>query len=284
MLNPDHAEPRAFAADVLRRLGARVEPDTGGLRAELTREQLETLEGRPLWTLPAGSLITLHLAFDQAEAGGDERAELLVPGSFRLDQLCRVALERGRMGRAWLAVPGVRARRFRPYLVFHFRLTYVGPDPRERLAAVAVDLVAGEALFLPKSPSRVRFLPRPDGTPADPPRLTLGEAHRQALAVLAARIAREDAGWARAARLRIEREREAIIAFLHTSETSEGEPPPWLKARLRELDEAARPEIRARAEAVTLLYLPLIAGEPSGRLYNPVFRRTVPPDPPAEPG
>ncbi len=76
-----------FAEQFFRSLGARCESADDCLRVELTLEQLQWLEGRPMWALlfgmPSGvegKTATLYLRVQSSETT-DERAELLAPGS-----------------------------------------------------------------------------------------------------------------------------------------------------------------------------------------------------------
>ncbi|HEY8417516.1 MAG TPA: hypothetical protein VIK93_05725, partial [Limnochordales bacterium] len=187
------------------------------------------------------------------------------------------ALRAGRLGRAWLEVPGVRPVAFRPYLVFHFLLTYVGHEPRDRLASVAVDLVTGEGFPWDAGPGPWRPLPTGDGTPAEPPELSLGEAHEQAVGVLARLLQAEDSAWLEAARAWLEQELDTLAAYAHAASTGDQNPEmDAARARLDELKALARPHVRARAEAATLLYMPIVpAADGTGQLQNPVLERAV---------
>src|SRR5690606_21925491 len=145
-------DPLNFAERVLQGLGARCVREGGLLRAELSPEQLAELEERPLWTLflwqPHASNSVLLRLRAGADSGDDDDAEPLLPGSARLEQLCRFALRRGAVARAFLA-PVTAEAPLRPYLALHFRVSYVGHDVRERLDSVAVDLVDGRAFPCP---------------------------------------------------------------------------------------------------------------------------------------
>lgn len=287
-LTGERVTVQQFALGVLGELGARVEPVPGGIRAELEQERLAFLEGRPfapagfaagLAASPAGeptARAAIYLAFDPTQA--DEAAELVTTGSWRLEQLIAAAVRLGRLGRAWVRPPGVRPAVDRPYLIFHFLATYVGHEPKEQLFPVAVDLVSADAFALTAAtPALWRLMPEGDGTPAEPARLSLGQAHERAIDALAQAVAEQDAGWLRAARLRLERELEELYSYCRTAldhEEHEAVEAAAL-ARVRELETLARPHVLARAEAATLLYVPL-RRDRSGRLYNPVWKRHAP--------
>jgi len=269
-----------FVHGVLVELGAQVTPDDGGLRVELDVAQWQELEGRPWWTAMAwGSggeqRVVLQFVFDAEHLAKDPRAELVTTGSARLDQLVGAALRAGRLGRAWIEVSGVRPVAFRPYLVFHFLLTYVGHEPRDRLASIAVDLVTGEGFPWHAGEGPWRPLPTRDGTPAEVPQLSVGEAHQRAVDVLAHLVEVEDEAWLQAARAWLEQELEALSAYIGAG----GDEDPEMdaaRARLDELKVLARPHVRARAEAATLLYMPIVPGEDgSGHLKNAFLDRVV---------
>src|SRR5690606_39400881 len=65
----------------------------------------------------------------------------------------------------------------------------------------------------PASPARWRLMPQGDGTPAELPRLSLGQAHERAVDALARTVREQDADWLRAARVRLERELEGLYSY-----------------------------------------------------------------------
>lgn len=275
---------RDFALAVLEQLGAQITPGDAGTRVELDPAQFERLEGQPWW--PAGpdadpsQRITLYLAFDPDSARADDRAELVTPGSCRLEQLVSLALREGRLGRAWVRMPGVRPRTYRPYLLFHFLLRCVGHQPRENLASVAVDLVSGYALPWPARPGPWRLAADGGGAPAESPRLSLGEAHQRAVDALARALAATERAWLAAARAWLERELDSLYAYVRAALAQDGETgvAAGPKTRLEELQTMARPHVRARAEAATLLYMPLVRRGPGDdALHNPVLHLPVAP-------
>jgi len=279
-LTGERVTVKELALGVLAQLGARIEPADTGVRVELDPEQLALLEGR---RLPPSSLpeprAAMYLAFSLDQES--EAAELVTAGSWRLEQLVSAALQFGRLGRAWARLPGVRPALDRPYLIFHFLVAYVGYAPQEKLIPVTVDLVTADAFAVALvSPARWRLMPQGDGTPAELPRLSLGQAHERAVDALARAVREQDADWLRAARVRLERELEGLYSYCRAAldHDEAGEVETAGRTRMRELETLARPHVRARAEAATLLYIPLVRGR-SGRLYNPVWQRPAPDGP-----
>lgn len=254
-------DPLNFAERVLQGLGARCVREGGLLRAELSPEQLAELEERPLWTLflwqpHAGNSVLLRLRAG-ADAGDDDDAEPLLPGSARLEQLCRFALRRGAVARAFLA-PVTAEAPLRPYLALHFRVSYVGHDVRERLDSVAVDLVDGRAFPCP-SLAELPLAADGAGCETERPRLTVGEAHERAVDELCRRIAKEDPAWYHEKLRWIEAEAERLNAYLRLARTEL--PSAEVLAAVRdarwfELRRLSRPRVEVRAVAATVIYAP----------------------------
>src|SRR5690606_4344524 len=200
-------------------MGARTQPLPGGMRVELTREQLALLENRPLWTLGlwAGAdagLTTLYFAFEDPQTEAAHPGEPLAPGSPRLEQMCGLALRECALGGARLRPASGRGGPLRPFLVFHFVVARVGRSVRERLEPVAVDLVDGAAFPCPP------LLDEPleamgDGVAdAERPRLSVGDAHQRAVDALCRQLADEDPSWYMEALLRLEEELDRLYAYL----------------------------------------------------------------------
>jgi len=272
----------AFALRVLAQLGGRLDRTPLGVRVELESQALGELEGRPLWPAVAPGpdhRTVVYLTFAPEASAQDSRYELVTAGSARLDQLAAQALRRGRLGRAWARLAGVRPVVYRPYLLFHFLLTYIGHEPRMGFLTVAADLVGADACPWPTRTFPVRVDPPGDGTPMQTPRLSLGEAHQAAVAALARVLRERDAVWLRAARLWLERELEALHTYCKAALAEDGRPETDGAPAIRraELEALARPHVRARAEAATLLYMPLVRrGTDAPRLYNPLLDRPAP--------
>lgn len=253
-----------FAQRFFDALRAPAERIPAGLRVELTAEQRARLEDRPLWSFgrwtwePDASVTTLYLAFDEDGAEAETRADLVAPGSLRLQQMCAAALREWALGRAFIPVPEGDPARLWPYMVFHFLVTCVGHDVRQRIASIAVDLVRGRAFPCP-SLSELPLQPTAHGADAEQPRLTVGEAHGRAVDALCERLADEDASWYHEKRQWIEDELDRLYSYLQQASSEQphdGSWTSWTRARLDELRELNRPRVELRARAATLLYAP----------------------------
>lgn len=263
-----HHHLRRFADRFFDAIGARSEDIPAGLRVELTKDQLELLEGRPLWGfgLPGadGGLTTLYLAFraggspHDESAAGDVPAETVDPGSFRLRQMCAAAMRLGAVGRGFILGGHADATPLRPLMVFHFVITYVGRDVRERPASIAVDLVTGRAFPCPPLNDH-DIAPTSGGADALSPRLSVGEAHERAVDAVCQVIADEDPTWFHEQRRWIEDELDRLYSYLQRASDeykSEDDLASLREARLTELRELNRPRVELRAAAATLLYVP----------------------------
>lgn len=262
-LNRTEAHVQQFARRFFELVGARLEPTKSGWRVELTREQLNFVENLPSWGTwgyepPDGGLTTFYFTFDDDEVIDDERVELLGRGSFRLQQLCETALRYGALGRVFIRSRRLSSAGYRPHIVFHFLVSYVGHDVRERTASVVVDLVSGDAFPCPPL-SGESLQSTSAGGPVQPARFSVGEAHEQAVDFLCSIIADEDATWYREKWDWIEDELDRLYAYLHLASDehpSDVSLAPLREARLTELREMSRPRVELRAAAATLLYAP----------------------------
>lgn len=260
-----HHHLRRFADRFFESIGARIENIPAGMRVELTKEPLELLEGRTLWGfgMPwSDGLATLYLAFPDGASSGpdvveaDVPMETVAPGSFRLRQMCAAALRLGAVGRGFILGDRTDAAPLRPWIVFHFVITYVGRDIRERLASMAVDLVSGHALPSPSLTDEI-ISPTSDGADALSPRLSVGEAHERAVEAVCRDIADEDPTWFHEQRRWIDEELDRLYSYLQRASDeykSEDDLASLREARLAELRELNRPRVEMRAAAATLLY------------------------------
>ena len=204
-----------------------------------------------------GKTATLYLRVQSSETT-DERAELLAPGSARLEQICAAALRQGSLARAFVLPASSETTPLRPYLVFHFRVAYVGHDVRERTASVAVDLVDGVAFSSPPL-GDMQLEATADGFPTETPRLSVGDAHERAVEVLCDSIADEDATWYHEKFRWIEDELDRLYEYLQRAANefkTEDELTALRDARLFELRGLNRPRVEVRVEAATVLYAP----------------------------
>lgn len=280
-----------FVVRFLQKLGVRVEPTEKGLRVELTTEQLQLLYGRPLWgwQRPPGELTTIYMRFDDGEKTSPTKAqrdadtaELVTRGSHRLDQLAAAALRIAGVGQTFVTGPGVRPEFYRPHLVFHYVLTYMGRDQTERIQRIVVDLVTGRGRPWTRLPTGFTTTGQPAGEQTEAPSVDLGTAHEAAVKVLRAIVAREDATWHREQSLWQQVEVARLYDYVRETEngTEEGassDADDILRAgrvRLMELKRLAGPRLEARARAATVLYLPIVRRR-DGILFDPILQQAI---------
>lgn len=268
-----------FVQGFFRCIGGRIEKRDGGLRVELTREQLQLVEGRPPslfgwdWN-PGGStadeLTVLYLTFT-ADGSGTE-AELCVPGSFRGRQIIDAALRLWPLGRTFLpaaesTTSPADAKSWRPYFVFHFRLRYVADDVSHDVKVVAVDLISGDVVGTADIAGRASA-PTPvhngistpannDAIPSQSPRLTVGDAYKTAAEYVYSRLQAADNDWAVAGHKRVQAELEGLRAFVRRAEIEENPESlaPLRAARLAEW-RRLRPRVDVELAAATVVYAP----------------------------
>lgn len=145
-IDPEEHTPE-FAERYLRALGARVEAKSPSLlRSELDRDQLCELENRPKGTWYTANnlpdISTLYLWTDPHAAPEDERAEMLTPGSWRLE-LIRQSVQRIGAVTRLRVVPKGEGRMYVPFLIFGFEVARRCLDMSCRLLPVGVNLVTG---------------------------------------------------------------------------------------------------------------------------------------------
>lgn len=140
-------ELRNFTVRFFETLGATLSLESKILRVELTPDQLAQLEGRtgprPFWEAGRDELTVLYLAFDPESAETDYRAELISPGSHRLEQMLATTHRLGSLARFTL-LPGKDEQQptgpYRAHLLFDFRVAHEGQWKHEQLMEVCVDM------------------------------------------------------------------------------------------------------------------------------------------------
>lgn len=280
---------KQFVHDFLRAIGARPKNWGHGLRVTLTRQQLQLVEGRPTgllyWGLgpPPPEETTIYLAFvddvpspqveaatDRAsrdeEGEGHPRWELCVPHSFRGRQFIAAAQRLWPAGRLYL-VPAhgkTGGWRWRPQLMFHFRLAYAADRGWQRIRPVTVDLVSGHVVpnpdlerATPTHPKVTKDEHPPSPGVAEDPALTVGHAYEQAREHLVAELIAEDDGWAADYLARHAREQERVRTYVRRAQLEENQDP---VLQLENAQLAAfshwRPRIDVDVAAVTVVYAP----------------------------
>lgn len=154
-MTPAPEAVQSFVLRYFRLLGARIEEVQPGLfRIEIDRGLAGELERdtMPAWMWVSGpnppAHVTYYFAFSPEVAERHTDAELVSPGSHRLQQVIESVRDIAKGTRAHLPLPWHAARhapgaeiRYRPFYVFCLRAEFHGARPFSRLFCVAVDLV-----------------------------------------------------------------------------------------------------------------------------------------------
>lgn len=256
-------------------LGASIEEAAPGLyRVELARELAAELEGdaMPAWMwsssphLPAH--VTYYFTFSPEVAEKHPDAELISPGSHRLQQVIRSVREIGRATRAHLPIApfiesGVCAPHelcYRPFHLFCLRLDFHGGASFSGLFPVAVDLVD----LLPLR-QLAELIPRLDlepgsppeaGIPVETPRAGLKASFAVAYREVLESLERSDPSWAQHSLQAIERERERLLTYFAAAEQDGVDVREQRALRLDEL-ERMHPRVFVEPRGVCETYLPV---------------------------
>ncbi len=254
------------------------------LHADLSAQAMTALEGR--WA-PGGSLL---LVFDPEAAAAHPEADLVAPGSFRLERFLAWIRREVQVSRAYLPplppeagqalLPHVlaaasrdlplasyyvldRAQVWEPHLVVAFLAARIGVERHETLHVPGINLVTG-ALSTDLRP----WLPEEEGAPCGPTarrRLPYRRAYDALLASVARQVRAEDPAWAAAALRRYQEEEERLLAYyadLARENRASQETLAQLEAnrqrRLREQRDRFRPRVLIRPAAVALLHVPVL--------------------------
>ncbi len=276
------ARVRRLVESLLTAAGVPFEWHEGCLQANLSAEAMTALEAH--WSPPA----TLLLTFDAAAAARHPEADLVAPGSFRLErflawirrevhlsQAFLPPLPRG-TGRRLLAqhlassgggVPGYylldEGQAWEPYLVVAFVAARIGEERRETLHVPGINLVTGEV-----QPQLLAYLPQEAGEPCGPQvrrRLAYRRAYRALLDAVVTALHAEDPAWAHAALQRYEEEVRRLEAYygeLARENRGNSEALAQLEAnrqrRLHEQKDRFRPRVLVRPSAAALLHVPVV--------------------------
>lgn len=256
----------------------------GCLSAQLSGEAMSALEGR--WSNP-GALL---LAFEPEVVATHPEADLVAPGSFRLERfltwirrevgLSRVFLPALPRGAGQRHLPDYlrqmtestpltsyylleESQEWEPHLLVAFLAARVGEERRETLHLAGVNLVTGRvgldfADSLPKASG-------PAGVPQARRRIPYRRAYAAAVDSLAARIRAEDGGWAAASLERYETEARQLHAYyeeLARENRADADALRQLEAnrerRLEEQKDRFLPRVLVRPVATALLYVPVV--------------------------
>lgn len=257
----------------------------GCLLADLPAEARTALEGR--WAAAA----PLCLTFDRASAAAHPEADLVEPGSFRLERFLAWVRRENRLGIAHLApLPRGLAQRlltdpailgfepqvqpvaaylleetqvWEPHLVVGFLAARSGAERRETLHVPGINLVTGDCRR-----DWSADLPEQQGSPARPMarrRLSYRRAYRALLSSVVDEVEAEDGAWADAARRRYhEEERSLETYYAELLRENRGDPDALAQLeanrQLRLEEQRARflPRVVIRPVAAALLYAPVL--------------------------
>ncbi len=253
---------RSFVLGYLHALGAQLNEEGPLLRVELTPEQLAEVEGRsgPRWGIyglaEESTNSVIYLAFHPGDARADPRAELIAPGSHRLEQMIASAMRQGRLSRFTMLPAGQRAPGAELYhtcLLVHMRVTLEGRYPQEQLIAAGIDLTAGRLRQeLLRQAETALFS---DMVPEQVAKRALSVAAGLELAVryTATTLGQQDDGWAREALLALAAERR-ILQQYYVQDGSADRVEQAL--RLAELERRCRPRAIVRPVLCALVFVP----------------------------
>lgn len=275
---------RHLVEEVLAAAGVSPGEVAGCLSADLPGEVMTALEGH--WSPPA----SLLLAFDPETAARHPEADLVAPGSFRLERfLAWIRREAGvsraalpplprDAGRALLSrlpatgEPGLspagwylldQVQVWEPHLVVAFLAARIGVVRQETLHVPGINLVTGRL-----TGDLRPHLPREAATPAGPEarrRLAYRHAYQALLLQVAEAVRAEDPSWAREALARYAAETERLEAFYaELARENAGSPEALaqlsanLDRRLHEQQDRFRPRVQIRPLAAALLQVPVL--------------------------
>ena len=136
---------KEFTLEFFATLGAALHDQGGLLRVQLTDDQVSEIENR--FSKPA----VWEFVFTKEDLDRYPQAELLRPGSRRLDQLIDTAAHKGWLCRRYISKG---ASVLRPHILFHFRLIFTGSHQPDRLLSLGVDLTRGILVEFGKASGR----------------------------------------------------------------------------------------------------------------------------------
>lgn len=252
-------ELRNFTVRFFETLGATLSLESKILRVELTPDQLAQLEGRtgprPFWEAGRDELTVLYLAFDPESAETDYRAELISPGSHRLEQMLATTHRLGSLARFTL-LPGKDEQQptgpYRAHLLFDFRVAHEGQWKHEQLMEVCVDMT--DACVRADLPDLLGYQALCDEIPAntESPAIDVAEAWHIACEHVAQALSRQDDGWARESLLAMAQERCVLERFFPDEE---GVPDDAQhQQHLSELHRRAQPRALARTRLAAVIF------------------------------
>ena len=257
------------------RLGARIEDLENDLfRVEMSPAQAAELEGgwTPVpgpWTPGAPAQATYYFTFSPGTAEAHAEAELLAPGSRRLDQVIASIRRIGGATRVWLPAPaGSRGASpfarlyYRPFYLFTLGIEFTNVPKAAEVARAAVDAVDQIALahgaeLIAGLPLESGYPDGRDGIPVEAAGIDAASAFPLAYESVLQRLEAQDSSWALSAGAAIDRERDRLLAFLAAREKAGDDVAAERERRLAEL-EKSRPGAIVRVRGVAEVFLPVL--------------------------
>lgn len=252
---------RLFVTTYLNELGASLTYEGPLLRAELTAEQFAELEGRSLspWGIysntNAQANSVIYLAFNTADAN-DLRAELIAPGSHRLQQMITSARHHGHLGRFTILSSEHTPpydEQYYPYLLIHMKVSFAGRNRHEKLLPIGVNLSSGQLC-----PMLAKYCAEGELSPEVPTRvasrnITVADAFELAREYTIDQLRHEDDGWAREALLALAVEMRTLRSYYaqHKVQADQSH-----TLRLSEVNKRCRPRALARPVLCALVFVP----------------------------
>ncbi|HHT27568.1 MAG TPA: hypothetical protein GXZ82_10020 [Firmicutes bacterium] len=256
---------KQFTVNYFTLLGAAVTEQGDLLRVELLPDQLAELEGRAwpqssYWlNQPEEGITVLYLAFDAANVSQHEQAELVAPGSHRLEQMLTSARKHGQLAILRLVPPGTPCSRHQPhhpYLLFVFRIALEGQRKTEQLCTICIDMLSGEPC--PQLLQHIKQTPLVDKAVKNvlPRQISFQTSWQTACAEVLRQLERQDDGWARESLLALAQERRLVdLFYTEQAQKDAGRATEW-QERVAEAERRVRPRALIRTVQCALVLTP----------------------------
>lgn len=215
----------------------------------------------------------LQFTFDRklAETYG---ADLICPGSYRLNTILQVIRKQGLLSQAHVPhhvfhEPSIRkkiihdlgtrqrayvvnnALHYSQYFLFHIVVTQLGREKKESIHNPIVNLSTGEVLKFAIPPHLLQG-GSVQGASIRKRKCSFKRAYANAVAQISAELAQADHTWAERANDKLALEEEQLAKFFEGKTTS-----PEYKAKLQELQKRFAPKIQMDALRGAILYIPV---------------------------
>ncbi|MDD2629024.1 MAG: YqhG family protein [Limnochordia bacterium] len=239
-----------FAVSFFKAMGASHTDHDGLLRVQLTDDQVSEIENR--FSKPA----VWDFVFSQQGQERFPHAELLQPGSLRMEQLIDTASAKGRLCRRYI----IRGSSIlRPYILFHFRLIFTGFHRPEEIWPIAIDLHIGtvsDTLYKETKDADWQTT-KPPETTILPRKIGFRRAYRLACDNLRHLLQGEDHAWAESAATSLAQEKRHLQDYYRrmSAQDPQRDYQRELKQRLQEQEQRFGPRIMAYPVVTQLIFL-----------------------------